>query len=947
MPCMIWLAMSLEFAQAINGQSEHWTDFLVLFALQIANGTVAFFEERNAGNAIAALKASLAPKATVKRDGCFTIIDARELVPGDLVNLKLGNIVPADCILLDGKPLQVDRSALTGESLAATVRPGETVEMGCTIERGELEAIVQQTGAGTFFFFFSMMVGDTENVGRFQRVLFRVMLFLMAIAVVLVAIILVKLLDRPDLTPSVVLQVVGVAVVILVASIPIAMQVVATVTMAVGASLLAREKAIVARLSAIEELAGMDILCSDKTGTLTVNKLTLDTPIVFDESLDGEQVIFYAALAAKRIAEGQDAIDYCITQKAMSLGEVDLPGLNVGPRSLRDFHEIDFLPFDPSIKRTEATVCASDKFMTKSRRKLRGENVEDDVAEQSNEKNEKFVGKPFRVTKGAAPVIVDMCVNSVAIRDEVLKVVDELAGRGYRALGVAVEKNYESSVKNLNNDDDGTTSMSQQVQGGKWEFVGVLSLYDPPRHDTKRTIEVATSMNVEVKMITGDHGAIAKETARRLSMGTTIFPASALKGLSESSAINQVPESLQELCLHANGFAEVLPEDKFNIVKVLMDNKHTLGMTGDGVNDAPALKKAHIGIAVEGATDAARAAADIVLTEPGLSTIVKAMVLSRKIFQRVRNYCIFRIAGTIQLIFFFFLSVSFKPGEYFDDLHLQVDNVYLPVIAIVLITLLNDACVLTIARDNVTPSNRPQQWDLIEVFIISVVLGSVACVGSVFLLLFGLHSGTMDRWNSFACFFFEQKGECKIEYPQLLTVLYLKLSLTDFITVFAARTRKFFFSRKPGVALAGAFFIATGSTTFIATNAHFHGMAPITPTLVVMTWMYALVWFILQDIFKVITYAVIDLVRGNEREWPCLCDQNKDVVRTTTTTFSGMPGFFSNSSSKRIGRRKQGGENNPSTENVHTTNLFSNARGVAEAEAKNTEYKAVPNRSYR
>jgi len=313
-----------------------------------------------------------------------------------------------------------------------------------------------------------------------------------------------------------------------------------------------------------------------------------------------------------------------------------------------------------------------------------------------------------------------------------------------------------------------------------------------------------------------------------------------------------------------------------------MDRGGTIAMTGDGVNDAPALKKAHIGIAVEGATDAARASADIVLTEPGLSTIVKAMVLSRKIFQRVRNYCIFRVAGTIQLIFFFFLAVNFKPNSYFNGLTLTVDNVYLPVIAIVLITLLNDACVLTIARDNVVPSPRPQQWDMKEIFAVSSVLGFVACLGSALLLLAGLHAGDMHREEKWACFFFGHGAEkvlvdgqeqCRVEYQQLLTILYLKLSLTDFITVFAARTRRMFFSRRPGFALIGAFFVATGATTFIASNAQFHGMAPISMPLVGMVWLYAIFWFIVQDLAKVATYAMIDFLRGKNMQCPCAFDQ--------------------------------------------------------------------------
>jgi len=369
-------------------------------------------------------------------------------------------------------------------------------------------------------------------------------------------------------------------------------------------------------------------------------------------------------------------------------------------------------------------------------------------------------------------------------------------------------------------------------------------------------------MGVQVKMITGDHTAIAIETARRLGMGTTIHSVTAMRDApidgEEAKSHGEIgssePNTKDELILAADGFAEVLPEDKFKIVEVLQLSGQIVGMTGDGVNDAPALKKAEIGIAVEGATDAARAAADIVLTEPGLSVIIDAMIMSRKIFQRVRNYCTYRIAGTIQLIFFFFVAVFFRPENSFHDT--DEKNFRLPVLAVVLITLVNDACVLTISRDNVTPAKDPQAWHLEEVFIVSAVLGFTAMTESVLLLLIGFSAGNSDRTEGPACIFF--KDNCSASFGQVQSLLFLNLCLSDFITVFAARTRSWFFTRRPAFALIAAGVLATLSMTFIATEAHLGSMRPITAYTAVIVWAYTLIWFLIQDCLKMATYYLID-----------------------------------------------------------------------------------------
>eukprot|EP00742_Colponemidia_sp_Colp-10_P006463 GILJ01006924.1.p1 GENE.GILJ01006924.1~~GILJ01006924.1.p1 ORF type:complete len:956 (+),score=175.50 GILJ01006924.1:359-2869(+) len=746
-------------------------------------------EEHNAGNAIAALKKSLAPRANVKRGGVWKAVAARELVVGDLVNLKLGDIVPADCVLLAGEPLEVDQSALTGESLPSTVHAGQTVYQGSIVKRGELEALVSATGANTFFGKATALVSSVEATGNFQKVLTRVSMFLIAVSLVLVTVILIYLLCNG----SGFLDALSISVVILISSIPMAMQVVCSSTMAVGAHHLATKKAIVSRLSAIEELAGMDVLCSDKTGTLTQNKLTLYKPFLIG-NVSEDELILTAALAAKRMEEGQDAIDSCVTKscKDKSL--------------LNRFKEHHFVPFDPISKRTEATVESPD-------------------------------GLVFQVSKGAPQVILAMSANMDLIQESVQHSVNEFAERGYRTLGVA-----------------------RTDDSGRWIMLGLLPLYDPPRIDTAETLRKAGKLGIGVKMITGDQSAIARETSRRLGMGTNIFNTDCF-----TESISAFEQSrLSDLIEQADGFAEVFPEHKFFIVEQLQLKGHRVGMTGDGVNDAPALKRADIGIAVDGATDAARAAADIVLTDPGLSVIIDAIVVARAIFQRMKNYCIYRIACTLQLLFFFFIAIlAVDPNQFAPDHTLPVTNerfFRFPVIAIVVITVLNDGTILTIAYDHVFGGRKPEKWNLPETCVIASILGFVAFLSSILYLVAGLSSmngnGVFNTWFNLD----------PLSYGQVITLMYLKVSLSDFMTVFAARTRGWFWERRPGTPLFIAFIVATCAATFTSLfwfldplqNSSEHPMASLSAGLVGLTWLYDLIWFMIQDSIKVFAYRFYD-----------------------------------------------------------------------------------------
>eukprot|EP00500_Bicosoecida_sp_ms1_P000132 CAMPEP_0203810634 /NCGR_PEP_ID=MMETSP0115-20131106/3060_1 /ASSEMBLY_ACC=CAM_ASM_000227 /TAXON_ID=33651 /ORGANISM="Bicosoecid sp, Strain ms1" /LENGTH=1027 /DNA_ID=CAMNT_0050719435 /DNA_START=46 /DNA_END=3129 /DNA_ORIENTATION=- len=798
---MIWLAIIVE---AIN---QGWEDFGVLLFLQLANGFVGWYEEKNAGNAIEALKQQLGATAFVCRGGVWARVPARELVPGDLVDLAIGAAVPADAILRGDagaadSSLLIDQSALTGESLPVEAFPGFRLMMGSIVRRGEGHAVIVATGERTFFGKAAALISKTESKGRFQRVVFLVTLVMLAMSALLCSIILTVLL----LSHSSFLSSLSIVIVLLVASIPVAMQVVCTSTMAAGSRELAHAKVIVAKLSAIEELAGMDMLCSDKTGTLTTNKLSLRPPMSFSGMSDDEMT-FMAALSCKRTAGNQDAIDTCITSAVADGPERERLAAHV---------EVAFMPFNPTDKRTQSVVRAPD-------------------------------GAVFSVSKGAPQVILQLCgegasaVSATARRVEAA--VQEYADRGFRGIGLA------------KCDGDATKTASPE-----WEFVGLLSLYDPPREDTKITLKEAAELGVDVKMITGDHTAIAKETCRELGLGTNVLRSDVLDSTDG--------QALDDLILQAHGFAEVMPEHKYRVVDRLRAQGHVCGMTGDGVNDAPALKRADIGIAVQGATDAAKSAASIVLVEPGLHVIVQAIHLSREIFQRMRNYMIYRIATTIQLLVFFFVSIIlFNPADLLGD-PLAPTAFTLPVTALVITTLLNDGAMMSIAKDRVDGGRTPLSWDLPQIFAISSTLGVTACIGSVLLLAALLASGPQTPTSAFYIKWLAPADQCDaadlcyLTYGQIQTIMWLKISLSDFLTIFSARTAGHAFSHRPSAWLAGAAIIAMTTSSIIAvttdlagkeedSNSHNH-MLKVQGDALLFTWLYVLVGWAFQDAVKVL-----------------------------------------------------------------------------------------------
>ena len=735
----------IEAAAVLSGLLQHWADLAIILAMLFINAGVGFWQEFKADNAIALLKQRLALKARVRRDGQWKDIEAKLLVPGDVVLVKLGNILPADLKLIGGSYLSVDQAALTGESLPVDKKAGDDAYSGSIAKQGEMTGVVTATGMNTYFGKTAHLVEQAKSVSHFQRAVLRIGNFLILVTVGLVLVIGTAALFRRD--PL--LETLQFALILTVASIPVALPAVLSVTMAIGAERLASFKAIVSRLVAIEEMAGMDILCSDKTGTLTKNELTLGD-IEPAPNVTPAELMEAAALASRR--DAPDAIDAAILARAPPV------------QALNAYKVKAFRPFDPVAKRAEADI----------------------------EKG----GQTFKVAKGAPQVIIDLCDLSPDERKEIGASIDRDGGKGYRTLGVA-----------------------RADQSGKWRFLGLLPLFDPPRDDCAQTIATIRSMGVDIKMVTGDHEAIARQIAGELKLGQNIVVADSVFGQTDAD------EQLSRI-VAADGFARVFPEHKFKIVKALQSAGHIVGMTGDGVNDAPALKQADVGIAVSGATDAARAAADLVLTAPGLAVIATAIEEARRIFERMNSYAMYRIAETMRLLLFMTASIL-------------IFNFY-PVTAVmvVLLALLNDLPIMMIAYDNAPIAASPVRWDMTRVLTIASALGGYGVIES-----FGL--------------FWIVRDYLHLPSPIVQALIFLKLLVSGHMTIYLTRNKGPVWERPwPSWKLV----VPAETTQLLGTLVVVYGlfMAPTGWPLVLMVWAYTIVSFFVASAIKIEVYRLLD-----------------------------------------------------------------------------------------
>jgi H+-transporting ATPase len=794
----------IEIAALLSALVKKWEDFVIITILLFTNAFIDFRQEAKALSALKVLKNKLAKKALVLRDGKFQSIDAKELIPGDIIKIKIGDLIPADIKLIDGDFIQVDQSALTGESLPVTAKPGDIAYSNSIVKQGEMITVVINTGLNTYFGKTVSLVAraEREKTSHFQKAVMNIGNYLIVITIFLSIIILITALFRHENM----LEILRFTLVLIVAAIPVALPAVLSVTMAVGAINLAKKQAIVSRLDSIEELAGIDVLCSDKTGTLTQNKMTVTEPIAFD-SYNVTELMIYAALSSKE--ENQDPIEIPIFDYLKKEG---------GLEELKKYHQEKFKPFDPVSKRTEAVIKSDEKT--------------------------------FVVTKGATQVILKLCEGKIDEKD-VSKKNEEFAEQGFRTLAVAIKQPEETN----------------------FHLIGLIPLFDPPREDSKQTIEETRKLGLDIKMITGDNVAIAKYIADILSIGKNILNAKELKGqgseelvvlgkilskalykklspdISEEEVqqfvkgvifelekelenielpqgyIKKHQSEIIELIEKATGFAQVYPEDKYFIVDQFQKARHIVGMTGDGVNDAPALKKADAGIAVSGATDAARAAADLVLLAPGLSVIIDAIKGSRVIFERMKSYSIYRISETIRIILFMTASIV-------------IFNFY-PVTAIMIIILafLNDLPILAIAYDNTKVNEKPVRWNMKEVLDISTILGILGVIAS-----FGI--------------FFIAQVFMKLSPSVVQSFMFLKLAVAGHLTIFLTRTEGRFWRRPfPAPLLFWSAVATKVLATFFAVYGWF--ITPIGWKYALLVWVYALVWFIANDFVKIWTYKLL------------------------------------------------------------------------------------------
>ena len=786
----------IEIAAVLSAFVQKWDDFTIITIMLLVNAGLDFFQEHRALNALKALKQRLKAEIIVLRDGEFKSIPVRELVPGDIIRLRIGNIVPADVQLLQGDYLALDQSALTGESLPVDKKVNELAYASTVVKQGEMLAVVVNTGTHTNFHTVVALVAKAslEERSHFQKMVIRIGDFLMLVTIALVVLIVMVSLFRHENF----LEIARFALVLTVAAIPVALPAVLSVTMAVGAVNLARRQAIVSRLTAIEELAGVGVFCTDKTGTLTRNEMQVAEPVVF-KGHDERELFLVAALASK--PENQDPIELPIFQYIQQKQpDVDW----------QSYQQQSFTPFDPVRKRTEAEIAKD--------------------------------GEQFIAVKGAAQILLGMTELDDEATNNINQTVDQLAAKGYRTLAVG-RRNGDAPL----------------------EFLGLIPLFDPPRDDSKEVITEMQDYGVEVKMVTGDNLAIAREIGNVLGLKQRTLRAAQLTGSGStellslarvlSSAIYQrlkpevsrkqaqqfadeVMKTVDDLYdtrilerefIHThesaiidmiesiNIFAEVVPEDKYRIVDTLQKGGHIVAMTGDGVNDAPALKKADCGIAVSNATDAARAAADIILTAPGLGVINEAVKQARITFERMKSYATFRIAETIRIILFMTLSIV-------------VFNFYpITALMIILLALLNDLPILAIAYDNTRVSQRPVRWNMQTLLGIASLLGGMGVIAS-FLLFFLLK-------------------EAGFSEPVIQTMLFLKLIVAGHSTLYVTRTDGWFWQRPYPAPLL---LVATFGTEILGTLIAVYGVfiEPITWQQALWMWAYALAWFVINDVGK-------------------------------------------------------------------------------------------------
>ena len=684
---MPWL---LELAMALSFILGHYFETIIIFALLTINAIIGHMHSRGSQKAVELLKKKLAIKAKVLRDGKWIMEDAKEIVPGDIISVGLGDIVPTDAKVIGGE-LSVDESALTGESLPVDTHQSDIIYSGSVARRGEARCIVVNTGANTYFGKTAELVKIAKPKSHQEEVMMAVVKYMMYFGIA--ALIIVLIYGVVMRMEEHIVTILTLAVIFLMGAVPVALPAVLTIVQAVGAMELAKKGALVTRLDSIEDAASIDVLCFDKTGTITQNRLSVTDSIPFS-GYKREDVIRIAALASQE--EGMDIIDLAVIEYAKNMG-VDL----------NEYKQISYTPFNPSIRRAEAIIEAG--------------------------------GERFRAIKGAAQIVISLCrgIDKETI-EETNRTIEGFSQKGYRTIAVA--RSEGDDLDNL-------------------KLAGLLPLADPPRPDSKNTIKEARKLGIKPIMLTGDNIAIAKEIASQVGIGSKIIRMADIEGLSKDEQVKIVGES--------NGVAEIYPEDKYKIVKLLQSRGHMVGMTGDGVNDAPALKQAEMGIAMSNSTDVAKASASVVLTESGISVIVDAVKISRQTYQRMLTWVINKVTKVIE--FASLLTLSF----------LWLHEIVLSLLGMSLLVFANDFVTMSLATDNVKHTSNPNKWNVKNITLASLVPGMLLVVEGMIVILIGM--------NYF-----------HLEWEKLRTLVMLNLIFNSQFRVLIVRERRHFWSSLPG-----------------------------------------------------------------------------------------------------------------------------------------------------
>ena len=781
------MPVMLEIACVLALIIRDYPSFGMIVAMLVINASLGFYEEQKAQASLDGLRSKLAATVSCVRDGTPALLDVALLVPGDVISLRGGNAIPADVAWLEGDTIKLDTAALTGEPIPWSVprpdKPGEPgsgrrMLSGCTLLQGECMCVVECTGLETEIGQAAALVNQAagHHVGLFESKILALVKAVIAVTLLVVGVVfVVQFVVRREAIE----QVLKVCLGLVVGAVPIALPLVLQVTMALGAGIMAENEAIVTHTTALQEIASMTVLNSDKTGTLTTARMSiLHDAIWARDGFTRDDALTYAALASNA-ASLDDAIDTAVFRAFRAhFGEAE------GAALLARHHRAQFVGFNPTVKRAVAYYDAGP------------------------------LG-PLKVAKGIVTKIIATgddggdcwsCERADAIRDEILEQDAQLSSVGYKTIAVAVARG-----------------------DGPMRFVGLVPMIDPPREDTKETIRRVRRAGVDVKMCTGDHLNIAKETARLIELGTNIrantelWPASFVR---------------DELVHECDGFAQVMPKDKREVVLVLQRRGLVVGMTGDGVNDAAALAQAQVGIAVDGATDAAKNAADMILTTPGLSAIYTAVYESRKIFQRLRAYVLYRMAATIQIVLFLTILI-FACNEELNPLY------------VILLALLNDVSMTPIAYDRATPSPKPEIPTLRGLLATSLFLGSLETLASMIFFEIGHRP-----WLVGARFATDDANDDDVnEYQQV--ALYLQISIAVELLILSCRTPHFFFLSRPSGLLLGSVMSANLLTSLLCR----YGVVvydAISWGAIGKIWLYDLAWFVAIDALKVGAFALVD-----------------------------------------------------------------------------------------